>query len=69
MCSPAYERRGDMRRKDIEKYIRQKNRIAECEAELNRIKAQLCRRISAFMSGFHLLRLIGFGFAAFRSAP
>jgi hypothetical protein len=50
MCSPAYERRGDMRRKDVEKHIRQQNRIAEREAELNRIKAQLYRRISAFMS-------------------
>ena len=38
-----------MRRKDVEKHIRQQNRIAEREAELNRIKAQLYRRISASM--------------------
>jgi hypothetical protein len=39
-----------MRRADIEKHIRQQNEIAEREAELNRIKAQLWRRISAAMS-------------------
>jgi hypothetical protein len=38
-----------MRRADIEKHIRQQNEIAEREAELDRIKAQLWRRFSAAM--------------------
>jgi hypothetical protein len=38
-----------MRRADIERHIRQQNKNAEREAELNRVKAQLWSRIAAAM--------------------